>query len=223
MACRWQSKTSGIASAGILIVILSFGATASGDEPRRPNQAFSPAQLGFFESEVKPILTRHCVKCHGARPKIRGGFRLDSREALLRGGDLGPAAAPGDPASSLLVKAINYVELEMPPAGKLPPREIEILTRWVKEGLPWTPHSPGTDAPPPAETRRPPALSEPSQTATTCGLVTPPADPPRCPDGQTPGMVPHPHRRVHPRTARGTAARARCPRRSNDADPPPDL
>ena len=45
---------------------------------------------------------------------------------------------PGDPAKSLLIKAINYDELEMPPAGKLPAGEIAMLTRWVKEGLPWT-------------------------------------------------------------------------------------
>ncbi len=160
MAGRGQRETLGIASAVVLILTLSSWLPASGDEPGRPDQPFSEAQLRFYESEVLPILTKHCVKCHGAGPKIRGGFRLDSREAVLRGGDLGPAAVPGDPSSSLLVKAINYIELEMPPAGKLPARDIEILTRWVKEGLPWTPHSPvSATAAPAATTDRPPASS----------------------------------------------------------------
>ena len=43
-----------------------------------------------------------------------------------------------DPPASLLLEAINYESYEMPPAGKLPAEQIEILTRWVKKGLPWT-------------------------------------------------------------------------------------
>ncbi len=131
-----------IASPAVLIGLLAVRSLALSDEPNRTDKAFTADQIRLYESEVKPILTQHCLKCHGAGPKIRGGFRLDSREAVLRGGDLGPAASPGDPSHSLLVKAINYVELEMPPAGKLPAREIEILTRWVRDGLPWTSRSP---------------------------------------------------------------------------------
>ena len=112
-----------------------------GDEPERPGKPFTSDQLRLYEAEVKPILTKHCLKCHGEGPKIRGGFRLDSREASCAGATSGRPPMPGDPAQSLLVKAINYDELEMPPAGKLPAREIEVLTRWVKEGLPWTPDS----------------------------------------------------------------------------------
>jgi mono/diheme cytochrome c family protein len=137
MEGRGRQSTYRISSAGIVILALWFALPVRGDEPDHTPKPFTADQLRLFEAEVKPILTQHCVKCHGAGPKIRGGFRLDSREALLRGGDLGPAATPGDPSKSLLVKAINYIELEMPPAGKLPAREIEILTRWVKEGLPW--------------------------------------------------------------------------------------
>ena len=97
-----------IASGGILIIAISAGLLALADEPERPAKPFTREQLQLYEAEVKPILTKHCLKCHGGGPKIRGGFRLDSREAVLRGGDLGPAALPGDPAQSLLVKAINY-------------------------------------------------------------------------------------------------------------------
>jgi mono/diheme cytochrome c family protein len=140
-------------SARIVMLALCFALPATADEPEHVPKPFTAAQLHLYETEVKPILTQHCVNCHGAGPKIRGGFRLDSREALLRGGDLGPAATPGDPSTSLLVKAINYIELEMPPAGKLPAREIEILTRWVKQGLPWVPNPAAPSGAPSSETK----------------------------------------------------------------------
>jgi hypothetical protein len=136
-----------IASAGIVVIAISAGLLAVEAEPERPAKPFTREQLHLYEAEVKPILARHCLKCHGGGPKIRGGFRLNSRDAVLRGGDLGPAALPGDPAQSLLIKAINYRELEMPPEGKLPAAEIAVLTRWVKEGLPWTPDARLASAP----------------------------------------------------------------------------
>ena len=115
---RGQGGRHLIASGGILVIAISTGLLAVEAEPERPAKPFTREQLHLYEAEVKPILTKHCLKCHGAGPKIRGGFRLDSREAVLRGGDLGPAASPGDPAQSLLIKAINYDELEMPPGGQ---------------------------------------------------------------------------------------------------------
>ncbi len=148
MAGWGQKVTLVIASAGVLTIFLSLGSRARGDEPERSGGPFTAAQVALYEADVKPILTKHCLKCHGEGPKIRGGFRIDSREAVIRGGDLGAAVVPGDASQSLLVKAINYDELEMPPAGKLPAGEIEILTRWVREGLPWTPGSPAPSGAP---------------------------------------------------------------------------
>ena len=60
-----------------------------------------------FEKHVRPLLVEKCQSCHGAE-KAKGGLRLDSRAALLRGGDSGPAAVPGTPGESLLVKALGY-------------------------------------------------------------------------------------------------------------------
>ena len=96
-----------------------------------------PATEAFFETRVQPILTARCLKCHGGEAKIKGNFRMDSRAALLRGGDQGPAVTLERPEESLLLQAIHYDGLEMPPSGKLPAPEIDILTRWVKEGLAW--------------------------------------------------------------------------------------
>ncbi len=107
--------------------------------PKPPS--FSKTQESFFENEVQPILKARCLKCHGGGAKVKGNLRLDSREAVLRGGDLGPAIVPGKTEQSRLIKAIRYEDLEMPPAGKLPAGEIAILTRWVNDGLPWSPRS----------------------------------------------------------------------------------
>ncbi len=105
-----------------------------------PPPQFTTAQLEFFEKEVRPLLARQCFTCHSAKTtKLKGGLRLDSRALAIKGGDTGPAAIPGKSAESLLVDAINYGEVyQMPPKAKLAAREIEILTRWVDAGLPWT-------------------------------------------------------------------------------------
>ena len=58
----------------------------------------SPAQ--HFLTFVKPLLDSRCVSCHGP-DKVKASLRLDSREALLRGGDSGPVVIPGKPADSL--------------------------------------------------------------------------------------------------------------------------
>ena len=56
----------------------------------------SAASESFFELKVRPVLAGTCVKCHGEK-KASGGLRLDSRDAMIAGGDGGPAVVPGDP------------------------------------------------------------------------------------------------------------------------------
>jgi hypothetical protein len=98
----------------------------------------SPEAERFFETKVRPVLAEQCFSCHGEK-KHKGNLRVDSRAALLAGGDQGPALVPGDPANSLIIKAINHVsdELKMPPSKKLPKEQIADLTQWVKIGAPW--------------------------------------------------------------------------------------
>ena len=70
--------------------------------------------------------------------KQKGGLRLDSRDAVLKGGDTGAAVEPGQPESSLLVESIGYAgDNKMPPKGKLPAEQIATLTEWVERGAPW--------------------------------------------------------------------------------------
>ncbi len=133
----------------------------------------SPEQVRFFESEVRPLLVEHCAKCHGPK-KPKAGLRLDSRSAVLAGGDTGPAVVPGKPDESLLIEAITYKGPEMPPSGKLPKEKIETLTRWVQMGVPW----PGGDESAPAPTRRGPfQISEKDRSHWAFVPLTVPAKP----------------------------------------------
>ncbi len=94
-------------------------------------------QAEFFENEIRPLLSQHCYECHGDEKQPQSGLRLTSRDAVLTGGDSGPAAVPGKVEESLLIKAVRYRELEMPPQGKLPAEAIAKFERWVAMGLPW--------------------------------------------------------------------------------------
>jgi hypothetical protein len=138
MAGIGQRGLRDFAWAALLPIALVSTPPAQAGDIEKPPKPFTPGQVRFFESEVRPIIKARCLKCHGAGPKVRGGFRLDSRAAILRGGDLGPAVSLEAPQESRLLEAIRYEDLEMPPDGKLPAREIDILTRWVMNGLPWT-------------------------------------------------------------------------------------
>src|SRR5262245_57862170 len=97
-----------------------------------------PSAVAFFETKVRPLLAENCYKCHGAK-KQRGGLRLDSRAAILQGGESGPVVVPGHPEKSLLLKAVRHEdpELKMPPTQKLSKQQIDSLARWVKSGAAW--------------------------------------------------------------------------------------
>jgi cytochrome c553 len=118
-------------------------------QPVNAAEAPNPRDVEHFESKVRPLLVDKCYSCHGAQ-KQRGGLRVDSREAMLKGGDSGAALVPGDPQKSLLVRALHYAgELKMPPAGKLKSEEIAALSQWVQSGAPW-PTVPAANATNPA-------------------------------------------------------------------------
>ena len=84
------------------------------------------------------MLADRCFNCHG-KDKQKAHLRLDSRAAMLKGGDNGPALVPGDPAKSRLILAISYTdaELRMPHKSKLPDAVVADFADWVKQGAPW--------------------------------------------------------------------------------------
>ena len=103
------------------------------------NDQFSQADIHFFESKVRPLLISACSGCHSNNgSRIRAGFEVDTRVAMLRGGDSGPGIVPGDPDASLLIKAVRYddPDLQMPPRSSLTRDEILVLERWVAMGAP---------------------------------------------------------------------------------------
>jgi len=110
----------------LLIGLLATAARA--DDPRAT----------FFESRVRPVLIEKCQSCHGAKLQ-QGGLRVDSLEALLRGGKRGPALTRGKAADSLLIQAVQQRgDLKMPFGGaKLPDHEVTALMTWINAGAVW--------------------------------------------------------------------------------------
>jgi hypothetical protein len=95
-----------------------------------------PQSAEYFESNVRPVLAGNCYDCH--TDQRMGGLRLDSRDALLKGGKSGPAIVPGDPDKSLMIQAVRQTgALKMPKGGHLRPDEIDALAEWIKAGAAW--------------------------------------------------------------------------------------
>src|SRR5262245_48175651 len=133
-------RTGAWRACGPLLLLLLCAAPAAADEPGQEG-------VDFFERKVRPLFVRHCYSCHSAEaPKVRGGLRLDSREAILKGGKSGPAVVPGAADKGLLLRAVGYADaaLKMPPKAPLSAEEVADLAAWVKMGAP----VPAVDPPP---------------------------------------------------------------------------
>ena len=124
--------------------LLALGVTAfaqfpkSGDAQSAPDAktvAPTPEQLAFYETKVRPLLKAACYSCHEGTG-ASGKLEMSTRAAILKGGTSGPGVLLDKPHDSLILKAINYDGRNMPPTGKLPKGQIEILTKWVEMGLP---------------------------------------------------------------------------------------
>ena len=88
----------------------------------------------FFQEKIAPVLKAECFRCHSAvAEKLRGGLRLDSRAAILEGGDSGPAIVPGKSDESLLIQAIRHDDgMAMPPKKpRLSDPIVADIAKWV--------------------------------------------------------------------------------------------
>ncbi len=118
-------------------LLLAAGGFLEAEPPLPP-----PADRSIaFDRDIRPILERSCIACHGGE-RIRGGLDLRERDSLLQGGSSGAAVQPGDSARSLLIRSVAGLEedLEMPPPGRgerLSPGEIGLLRAWIDQGVPW--------------------------------------------------------------------------------------
>jgi cytochrome c553 len=122
--------------AAVVAIVVSFVTSP----PRSVNAAQSAdaTKIEFFETNVRPVLATYCYDCH--TDSAKGDLRLDSREALLKGGKRGPAIVIGRPEESLLIKAVSHSDesLKMPKGGaKLKEEEIADLSRWIRDGAAW--------------------------------------------------------------------------------------
>ena len=113
-----------------------------------PNRKQDAEAVRFFESKIRPLLVEHCYACHSEESgEKQGGLLLDRRAGWLEGGDTQKAILPGEPAASLLIKALGYEnDLKMPPSGRLSDKDIALFTRWIKEGAVGPINDPGRTA-----------------------------------------------------------------------------
>lgn len=132
------------AAAAVTLFSGRMAAQDSGSDPV-PDLSRLPAAAEksvVFHEDIKPILEKHCLRCHGPeRPK--SGFRLDTREAAMRGGDWGVNIVEGrsEESNVVLYSAHLIEDMEMPPSGKgdrLTDVEIGLLRAWIDQGVDWT-------------------------------------------------------------------------------------
>ncbi len=117
--------------------------------------------LAFFENKIRPVLVKHCYECHSAgAEEIGGKLLLDSREGVLKGGEAGPALVAGSPEKSLMIKALRYDGLDMPPEKPLAAAIIGDFEQWIRRGA-FDPR-----------TTKPPAASKKSEKAKPAAVVT---------------------------------------------------
>ncbi|MFM8406633.1 MAG: PSD1 and planctomycete cytochrome C domain-containing protein [Pirellulaceae bacterium] len=111
---------------------------ASSSAPTDPLPQPTPEGIAFFETKIWPVLVEHCLECHGSPAKgpLEAGLSLASAAGIATGGSLGPAIDPKDPANSLLIKALRYDGLQMPPDQKLDAQTLADFQKWIDMGAP---------------------------------------------------------------------------------------
>ena len=95
----------------------------------------APSDLAFFENHIRPVLVKHCYECHSAdSDQLGGNLQLDQADALRSGGESGPPIVPGEPGNSLIIRALKYDGVEMPPSDPLPTTVIAEFEKWIARG-----------------------------------------------------------------------------------------
>jgi hypothetical protein len=121
----------------LLTVLACVGLSPCQAAPKTSDPRPSKEGLDFFEKKIRPVLVHNCYECHsGNVAKAKAHLVLDTHDGLHKGGDSGAVVAPGHADNSLLIEAIRYEGLEMPPKGKLSDEVIEDFARWVDMGAP---------------------------------------------------------------------------------------
>jgi mono/diheme cytochrome c family protein len=115
----------------------SLAAAVGADLTKLPPAATLPVD---FARDIRPLFDKHCAECHGST-KQKGGFRLDDRQAALKGGEsYSPTIKPRDSAGSPLVQLIAGLvpDMQMPPKGDpLSGEQIGLVRAWIDQGADW--------------------------------------------------------------------------------------
>ncbi len=126
-ACRTISQR--VTTLSLILLSLTVTSVVKAEKP-------TPG-LELFENKIRPVLIEHCYECHSAATTdIKGGLRVDSREAIRSGGESGAAVVPHQTGQSLLLDALRHESFEMPPGKKLPEEVIADFVKWVELGAP---------------------------------------------------------------------------------------
>ncbi|MBL8865624.1 MAG: PSD1 domain-containing protein [Planctomycetia bacterium] len=94
----------------------------------------------FFETKIRPVLVDKCYSCHSVKArdakKLKGQLYLDSAAGIAAGGESGAVLVKGKSKESLLMKALRFDGMEMPPSGKLPETVIDDFAKWIDMDAP---------------------------------------------------------------------------------------
>ncbi len=129
---RFGRFICGALALGLFAAGVSRGAAPPAKIPKPSKEG-----LDFFEKKIRPVLVHNCYECHsGDAAKAKGHLLLDTAEGVRKGGDSGAILSPGHADSSLLIEALRYEGLEMPPKGQLDEEIIDDFVQWIDMGAP---------------------------------------------------------------------------------------
>jgi len=121
-----------IISLSVFVLVVGYSLTGIVNEPKVD-----------FNAEIRPILNKNCIVCHGGVKKS-GGFGLLFRQDALEATESGkPAIIPGNPEESEMIKRLRNSNPEFRMPLNHPPlteKEIVLLVRWIKQGANWEDH-----------------------------------------------------------------------------------
>ena len=112
----------------ILVLIVSISISTA-------SAAVGADDFSFFEAKIRPVLVKHCYKCHSASAKKQeGGLLLDTLSGIRKGGASGKSVVPGNVKNSGILAALRHESVEMPPGKKLAADIIADFEKWIRDG-----------------------------------------------------------------------------------------
>ena len=135
MQIAMTAKVS-ISISSLVLTLAAFSLQAGPDLSKLPPASTKTGVT--FAADIRPLFEKSCFKCHGAE-KQKGKLRLDSLEAVLKGGENGAIVTKGDSAKSGLVVSVARLDDDsaMPPEGKGQPltkEQVGLVRAWIDQG-----------------------------------------------------------------------------------------